>query len=115
MLDDQKHSQQKRKVANAVDDERFLTGISRGIFEKEESDQEIRREPHTFPAYEHQQIVVGQHQRKHEEHEQIQISKEAVISTFVFHVRRRVDVNQKAHARDDEHHHRGKLIEIETK
>ena len=69
MLEQQKHAQEEGEVANAVDDECFLAGVGGRIFEKEETNQQIRRQAHAFPAHEHQQIIVGQHQREHKEHE----------------------------------------------
>ncbi len=99
MLDHQEQRDQESEVADAIHDERFLAGRSGRIFCEPESDQQIRRQPHPFPADKHQQVVAGQHQRQHEEHEQVEVAEEAVESAFFPHVANGINVNQQADAR----------------
>ena len=113
MLDDQEQRDQKSEVADAVDDERFLPGRCRRIFCEPEPDQQIRRQAHALPADEHQQVVVGQHQRQHEKHEQVQVGEEAVVAGVVPHVADGVDVDQESDSGDDQQHDQRELIEIE--
>src|SRR3954454_10806376 len=79
-----------------------------------ESDQQIRAQPYTFPADKHQNVVVPQNQSEHGEHEQVQISEEAVVTAFVGHVAHRVDVDQRAHAGHKQQPDSGKRIEQKT-
>jgi hypothetical protein len=101
----QQHAQDKRGVTDAVDDERLLTRVPGGFFVEVESDQQVTAQPHAFPADEQQQVVAAQHQDQHEEHEQIEIGKEAVVAALMRHVAGSVNVNQRADAGDDHHHH----------
>ena len=110
----EKDSDQKSKVADAVDDERFLAGIGRRCFLKPEPDQQVRREAHTFPSDKHQQGIAGQHQHRHEEEEQIQIGEVAPVAFFLVHVTDGVDVNQETDAGDDQQHDQRELVENEA-
>src|SRR5579863_2306545 len=85
--DQQEHTNQKSEVTDAVDDKRLLAGIRSRVFEEEESNQQIRREANALPAHEQQQIARRQHQCEHEEHEQIQVAEEAVVTPLTLHVR----------------------------
>ena len=71
--------------------------------------------PTPFPPNEHQQVVVGQYQRQHEKHEQIQVGKKAVITRVVPHVADGVDVDEEPDTGHHEHHDHGKPIEIKRK
>ena len=86
MLDHQKQRDQESEIADAVNNECFLAGSRRGIAQEEKSNQQIRRQPHAFPAHKHQQVIAGQNQRQHEEHKQVQIAEEAIVATFLPHV-----------------------------
>ena len=71
MSNHEKQRDQKPEIADAVDDERLFARRCGRILGEPESDQQIGRKAHAFPADKHQQVVAGQHQRQHEEHEQI--------------------------------------------
>src|SRR5579864_8067663 len=114
MLDEQEHPNQECEVADAVDDECFFARVGSGILQKEETNQQIGRETHAFPAHEHQQIVVRQHQREHEEHEEVQVRKEPIVAAFMRHVSDRVNMNQEPDAGDHQHHDHGELVKIKT-
>jgi hypothetical protein len=79
-----------------------------------ETDQQIRTQAHAFPADEHQHIVVGQDQRQHGEHEEVEISEEAVVAAFMRHVAGGVNVDQHADAGDEQQPDAGKRIEQEA-
>ena len=51
-----------------------------------EADQRVRAEADAFPADEHQQQVVAQHQRQHREREQVQVGEEAPVRRLLVHV-----------------------------
>ena len=73
----------------------FLPAAAAESLDEPESDQQIRRQAHAFPADKHQQVVAGQNQRQHEEHEQVQVAEEAVEAAFLPHVADRIDVIRK--------------------
>ena len=98
-------------VADAVDDEGLLARVRGRLAQEVESDQQVAAQPHAFPADEQQQVVVGQHQRQHGEHEQVQVAEEAVVAALVRHVADGVDVDQEADAGDHQQHHRRERIE----
>ena len=104
VLDHQEKRNQESKIANPIDDECFLTGRRRRVFCEPEADQQVRRQAHALPADEHDQIVLRQHQRQHEEHEQVHVRHEAVVTVVFPHVADRVDVNEEADAGDYEQH-----------
>ena len=113
---DQKDAEDESPVADAVRDERLLAGVSRTLLLVPVADQQVRAETDAFPAHEHHQEVVSQDEHEHEEAEQIEIAEEAgdASARLVGHVRRRVDVNQRADAGDDQQHHPGQRIEPES-
>ena len=111
---DEKHAEQESGVADAVDDECLVGRVAGGLAMEIETDQQIRTQPHAFPADEQQHIVVGQDQRQHGEHEEVEISEEAVVAAFMRHVSGGVNVNQHADTGDEEQPDAGKRIEQET-
>ena len=99
MLDHQEHREQEAEVADAVDNKCFLAGVRCGVLLVVEADQQVGREADTFPADEEQQEVLGQNQRQHEEHEEVQVGEEAVEPIFVRHVADGVQMNEEAERR----------------
>src|SRR6185312_361346 len=81
----------------------------------EEADQQIRGEADAFPSDKQQNIAVGQNQREHEKHEQVQVREEAIVAAFFRHVSDRVNVDEKADSGHDEQHRHRELVEIEAK
>ena len=113
---DQEHAEDEAPVADAVGDERLLAGVRRALLLVPVADQQVRAEADAFPAHEHHQEVVPQHEHEHEEAEQVQVAEEArhAAARLVGHVGRRVDVDQRADAGDDQDHHPGQRIEAEA-
>ena len=101
-------------VSDPVHDEGLLPRLRGGGALVPESDEEIGAEAHRFPAEEHQEEVVRQDQREHREREEVQVSEVPAVGLLVPHVSHRVDVDQEAHARHDEHHHGAQRIEHEA-
>jgi hypothetical protein len=67
----------KAEIADAVDDERLHgRGVGRRLLVPE-TDQQVGRHAHAFPAEEHLQQVVGRHQHQHGEGEERQVGEEA--------------------------------------
>ena len=100
-------------VADARDDERFFARVGRRFLQEPEADQQVAAQAHAFPSDEHHDQVRGQHQRQHEEHEQIQVAEEAVVAAFVRHVAGRIDVDQHADEGNHQQHHHGKLVHLQ--
>ena len=102
--DDQEHREREAEIADAVHDERFVAGGGGALLHEVEADQQVAAQTHAFPADEEQQVVTRQHQRQHEEHEQVQVGEEAVVAFLMLHVAGGVDVDERADAGDDQQH-----------
>src|ERR1700733_6229920 len=113
--DHQEQGEQKAEVAYAIENERLhaCRGGRWALVVK--TYEQIRREPDTLPADKHEQEVLRQHQRQHEEHEEVEISKEAPVAVFLCHVADGVDMDHKAHAGNHQKHDEGQGIEQEVK
>src|SRR3954449_1293542 len=83
LVDHEKHREQKSDVADAVDDERFFAGVRGGVALEVEADEQVGGETDTLPADEHEKKILRQHQDRHEEHEEVEISKESPIPLFM--------------------------------
>src|SRR5450631_3442155 len=109
----QEHSQHETEVADTVDDEGFFPGVGGGLFQEVEADQHVAAQADAFPAYEKQNVVGGEDQDQHEEHEEIEIGEEAVVAALVGHVASGIDVDQPAYTGDDEKHYYRELINLQ--
>jgi cobalamin biosynthesis protein CobT len=89
----QKHAEHEAEVANAIDDEGFFAGVGGGLFEELETDEQIAGEPDAFPPDEEENVVCGEDQDEHEEHEEVEVGEEAVVAAFMRHVAGGVDVD----------------------
>ena len=107
------HAEQEPEVAHAVHDERLLPRLGGSRPLVPEADQQVRAQAHAFPAHEHEQEVVGQHQREHREHEQVEVQEEPAERGIVRHVAGGVDVDQEADPGHDQRHHRRQRIQHE--
>ena len=79
----------------------FLPALAAESLREVEADEQVRGETDALPADEHQQEVLGEHQRQHEEHEEVEVGEEAPVALFVRHVADGVDVDEEADAGDD--------------
>jgi hypothetical protein len=109
----QKQPQQKTEITDAIHPERLVARVRRRLLQEEKSDQQIAREPHAFPADEHQRVIRRQHQDEHEKHEQIQIREKARVAGIVRHVRCRINMDKPADAGDHQQHHQRELIDLQ--
>jgi hypothetical protein len=112
MLDHEEEGDEKAEVPNPIHDECFLAGGRSRVFGEPETDKQKRGQTHALPADEHHQVIAGQNQCEHEEHEQVQIGKEAIEAPFFPHIADRINVDHKADARDHQQHHQRKLVKI---
>src|SRR5207248_5271772 len=101
LADDEEHGKEEAEVSDAVDDESFFPRVGCGVFPEIEANQQVRGQADTLPADEHEQKILSQHQYRHEEHEEIEVSKEPPVPLFMSHVAHRVDVDQKANSGHD--------------
>jgi hypothetical protein len=92
-------------VADAVDDERLHAGGRLLVVLVPEADEQVAAEADALPAEEHHDEVVPEDEEQHREDEQVQVREEAPEGRLRLHVRRRVDVDERTDARDDEAHH----------
>jgi hypothetical protein len=84
--EDEHDAEHDAPVADAVGDESLLRRVARLLTVDVVADEQVGTQSHAFPADEHQQEIVGQHQRQHHEHEQVQIGEEAVEALIAVHV-----------------------------
>src|SRR5690242_14351234 len=77
------HAEKKSGITNPVHDECLVSGRARRCAMEVKPDQQVRAQSHALPPDKHQYVVVPQNQREHGEHEQIEISEEAVIPALV--------------------------------
>ena len=111
---DGEHAQQKAGVADAVDDECLVGGVAGRLAMEIESDQQIRTQAHALPSHKHQDIVVPQDQGEHGEHEEVEVSEEAVVAALVRHVAGGINVDEHADAGDEQQPDGGERIEQEA-
>ena len=114
--EDQHQADQKAEVADPVDDERLLSGGSRGGLGEPEGNQQERAQADELPAQEEHGEVARQDQGQHRGGKQIEISEEAGEARVAVHVADGVDVDQRAHPGDDQRHQRCERIpgDLET-
>ena len=91
-------------VTDAIGDEGFLTGNRRTVAGMPERDKEVRTRPHALPAEEGDEQVLPEHQHEHREDEQIEIEEELRELGVAVHVSHRIEVDERADARDEECH-----------
>ncbi len=112
---DEEHAEKKSGVADAVDDECLVSRVAGGLAMEIETDQQIRTQAHAFPANKHEHIVVGQDQRQHGEHEEVEVSEEAVVAAFMRHIAGGINMDQHADAGDEQQPDAGERIEQEAR
>ena len=69
-----------------------------------EADEQVAAEADALPAEEHDDEVVPEDEEQHREDEEVQVREEAPVGRLRLHVGARVDVDERADARDDERH-----------
>src|ERR1700733_4282797 len=113
--DHQKHRQQKSEIANPIENEGLFACFRGGLAPEVKADQQVGGKADSFPPDEHEQEVFCEHQRQHEEHEQVEVGEIAPVTLFMSHVADGVDMDQKANAGDDQKHDQRQGIEQEVK
>ncbi len=112
--DQRERAENESGIADAIHDECLVGRGRRGVAMKVKTDQQIRAQANAFPSHEQQHVVIRQDEREHGKHEQVHVSEEAVVAAFVRHVSGGVDVDQHAHAGDEEQPDGRERIEQES-
>ena len=102
------------EIADSVDDKGLPAGVGGKLLLIIKTYEQIGAETDTFPANEHDQIVVAQNESEHRPHKQVQVGEVALKAIFVGHIADGVDMDQGANEGDKEDHHRGQRVEHET-
>src|ERR1039458_3918838 len=97
---DKEHPQYESRIADPVDDESLVFRVTRRLAMKLETNQKIRTQPHALHLKAQQHLVVGENQREHGEHEEVQVSEEPVVSALMRHVPGRINMDQHPNARN---------------
>jgi hypothetical protein len=114
VVDQHRHRAEQTEVADAVRDEGLLAGRGVLLFGEPEADQQVAAEADALPADEQDGQAVAEDQHQHREDEQVEVREEAVVPRVVLHVLARVQVDEEAHPRHDEHHRRGHRVGAEA-
>ena len=103
----------KAEVADAVDHKGLDGGGAGGGLLVPETDQQIGRQPHPFPAEEQLHEVGGGHQRQHGEGEQREVGEEPRLVGILGHIPPGIEVDERGHAGDHDQHHRRKGVDTD--
>ena len=109
---DHEHGHQKAEIADPVDDERLLAGVSVDLVVEPEADQQVGAEAHALPADEHHREAGPEHQHQHEHHEEIQVGEVPGVTRILLHVPDAEQMNQASHPGHDQQHDRGELVHL---
>src|SRR5215472_391347 len=109
--DYEEHREREAEVADTVDDECFVAGVSGALLQKVEADEQVAAQTHSFPPDEQQKVVRRKHQVQHEKHEEVEVREEAVIAFFMLHVAGGVNVDERADAGDEHQHDHRQLVD----
>ena len=84
--EDGHNAKRQTKVSDPVGYKRLDRGIIWRFLLEPETDQQIRRQSHTFPTKEKLQEVIGHHQHQHGEGKERQIGKETSTMGILGHI-----------------------------
>src|SRR3546814_19263742 len=98
-------------IADAIDDERLDRGGIGARLLEPETDQQIARQPHAFPAEEHLDDVVRGHAHQNREGENREIDEEARLIRILLHIAPAIEVDESRYGRDDATHNRRPRID----
>ncbi len=105
------NAKREAEIADAIDDKSLdRRCVGRGAVVPE-ANQQVRGEPHTFPAEKHLDEVVGGDQGQHEEGEKAQIGHKPRDRVVMGHVADGIDVDHRGDDGHDEDHHPRERIE----
>ena len=111
--ENRENTKREAEIADPVDEE----GLDRrGVsfrFVEPETDEQIARDAHPFPAEEQLRQIVGRHQHQHGEGEERQIREEPRLVRIVRHVADRIEVDETRNGRHHDQHHRGERVDAQ--
>src|SRR6185436_18157061 len=99
---DEHDAEHKAPVSDAVCNERLLGSISSFLPVSVITNQEVRAETDTLPPDKHQKEVVGENQRQHRKHKEVQKRKEAIEPAVFMHVTNRENMNEEPDKRNEQ-------------
>jgi hypothetical protein len=111
---DQQESEQEAEVADAVDDEGLRGRGAGSRLLVPMADEQIGAEPDGLPEDEELQKVVRHNQHQHREGKERNVAEEAGIAGISPHVADGIDVDERAHGRDEQQHNGGKPVDGEA-
>ncbi len=111
--EDHEDRQRQSGVPDPVHHERLLGRGGRGRLLIPETDQQVGRQAHTFPARVQDQVVVGHHQQQHGREEEVEVSEKPSAVRVFGHVADRVDVDQRSDAGDQQHEADRQLVDLQ--
>ena len=110
----EKYSEQKAGVADAVDDEGLHSRIRVLEILIPVADEQVGANTHAFPAHEHHGQVIGADEGQHRKKEEIQVREIAVGRPVVGHIPDGVKMNHRSDASDDHRHCGGQPVKAES-
>ncbi len=111
VLDQQEEREGHRRIADGVDDEGLLGGRDGARPLVPETDQQVGGEPDQAPADKQYEEVGRLDEEQHREDEEGHVGEVTAFLVLALHVADRVGDDQRADARDDEHHHQRQWID----
>ena len=106
-------AQCEAEVTHAVGYEGLDGRVVRRLLRVPETDQQVGREAHAFPAEEELDEIVRHDQRQHREGKQRQVGKEARPVRIFAHIAPGIEVHEAGDARDNGHHHNRKRVDTD--
>src|SRR5680860_421380 len=108
---DRRDAQYKAEVADPVNQKRLQVRADRALARVPETDQQVRHQPHRFPAEKQLQKIVAHHQHQHGEGKERDVAEKALITGIVVHVADGVHMHHQRHEGDDRHHQHGQIVD----
>ena len=110
-LERQEHAGAEADVGHRVDQERLDGRAAGGLAVRPVGDQQIRADPHGFPAHVGHEQITAHDQRDHGGREERDDGEEARVARVANHVARRVHVHDRADARHEEQQQHRELVD----
>ena len=111
---DHQDPEHESEVADAVGEKGFLGGRGRGVAFEPMPDENIGSEADELPKNKEHDEIVREHDAEHGKHEERESGEVARLAFVAPHVAERVDMNQRANARDEDEHHAAQIVQNKT-
>ncbi len=110
----QKNTEEKTRIADAVHDKRLFGRGSRSRFLKPETDEQIRRQADQLPEGIQNDQITRQHNAEHGTDEETQKPEIPVAVLFVVQIGNGIKLHQQGDEMHDDQHQQGERIEPES-